>query len=148
MAGAARESTEGRYHQRPPRVVRSSFHSQSAPPPEPPTGKVRCGPIQSNRQSSPTTSAIAGTDDSSVEELLIVGADPATQITENLTVKVTGTVKTDFDLVTAEEEMGADLDELFADFDGEPYIDAATILMLSDSLGHLGFCRAVASRLR
>jgi hypothetical protein len=81
-----------------------------------------------SRQLSPTAFTIAGTDDTSVEPLLILGADPATQITEDLTVKVTGTVVTNFDLATVEEEKSVDLtDEMFADFEGEPYIDAITV---------------------
>lgn len=78
-------------------------------------GKIVTVSADVNRKLGPTSFTIAGTDDTTVEELLIVGADSSTQITEDLTVKVTGTVKTDFDLITFEKDMGVDLDDEVAE---------------------------------
>lgn len=71
---------------------------------------------------------IAGTDDTSVDEMLVVGADSTSELENDLTVSVTGTVQEDFDLVTVEENLGVDLeDELYEDWDGQTYIEASSI---------------------
>lgn len=77
-----------------------------------------------------TSFTIAGTDDTTVEPLLIMhslgGEDP--DLSPELTVQVTGTVMEAFDLPTVEEEMGVDLDDaLYEDWDGEPYVEASKI---------------------
>jgi hypothetical protein len=74
---------------------------------------------------------IAGTLQTSADELLIVSADPEMAIDENSAVEVTGVVMERFDVVGAEEFVGGDLDDgLFGDWDGEPYIQAETVEIL------------------
>lgn len=77
---------------------------------------------------SPTSLTIAGTEDTDVEPMLVVSADEVSGLEPDLTVRVTGTVHEAFDLPTVEDEMGLDLDdELYDEFDGEPYIEATSI---------------------
>lgn len=74
---------------------------------------------------------IAGTLQTSADELLIVSAAGGPAITEDSAVEVTGTVMERFDVVGAEEFVGGDLDEgLFGDYNGEPYIQAETIELI------------------
>ena len=71
---------------------------------------------------------IAGTDDTTVEALLVLADGQMEEVTPGLTVSVTGTVMESFDLPTVEEETGLDLDdEAFADFDGENYVVAESV---------------------
>lgn len=71
---------------------------------------------------------IAGTDDTTVEALLVIADGQMEEVTPGLTVSVTGTVMESFDLPTVEEETGLDLeDEAFTDFDGENYIVAENV---------------------
>lgn len=71
---------------------------------------------------------IAGTDDTSVEEVLVLHEKKLSEINEGLTVKVTGKVMESFDVPTVEEEMNVDLDdESFEDWDGEHYIKATNV---------------------
>lgn len=78
---------------------------------------------------------IAGTDDTTVEPLLIVhnqGEMP--ELEEGLTVGVTGTVQDAFDIVTVEEELGVDLDDtLYTDWEGERYIQANQVDLSVDA---------------
>ncbi|MFI7585363.1 hypothetical protein ACH9DO_16460 [Kocuria sp. M1N1S27] len=78
---------------------------------------------------------IAGTDDTTVEPLLIVhdqGEMP--ELEEGLTVGVTGTVQDAFEIVTVEEELGVDLDDtLYADWEGERYIQANQVDLSVDA---------------
>ncbi|KRF05196.1 hypothetical protein ASH00_12390 [Arthrobacter sp. Soil782] len=71
---------------------------------------------------------IAGTDDTTVEALLVIAEGEMEEVTPGLTVSVTGTVMESFDLPTVEEETGLDLDdEAFVDFDGENYVVAESV---------------------
>ncbi|NJC24014.1 putative small secreted protein [Arthrobacter pigmenti] len=77
---------------------------------------------------SDTSFTIAGTDDTTVEALLVVAQGEMEEVTPGLTVSVTGTVYESFDLPTVEDETGLDLeDEAFADWDGENYIVAQSV---------------------
>lgn len=81
-----------------------------------------------NEVISNSSFTIAGTDDTSVEPLLVVSSEQMSEVTSGLTVEVTGTVKESFDLPTVEEELGIDLDdELYEDWDGENYIQASQV---------------------
>lgn len=71
---------------------------------------------------------IAGTDDTTVDALLVIAEGEMQEVTPGLTVSVTGTVMESFDLPTVEEDTGLDLeDDAFADWDGENYIVAETV---------------------
>lgn len=77
---------------------------------------------------TPKSFTIAGTDDTTVEALLVLHDTELPEVTPGLTVGVTGTVQEAFDLPTVEEEMGVDLDDAaFEDWDGEPYIEATSV---------------------
>ena len=77
---------------------------------------------------TPMSFTIAGTDDTTVEALLVLHDMELPEVTAGLTVGVTGTVQEAFDLPTVEEEMGVDLDDAaFEDWDGEPYIEATSV---------------------
>jgi hypothetical protein len=77
---------------------------------------------------SPSSFTIAGTDETTVEALLVVHDKQLSELQPELTVKVTGTVHKAFDLPTVEEETGLDLeDELYEEWDGEPYIQATEV---------------------
>jgi len=74
------------------------------------------------------TFTIAGTDDTSVDPLLVTGAKSTSDLEPDLTVKVTGTVQEAFDLATVEDDLGVDLDDdLYDDWDGKPYIVASSV---------------------
>lgn len=76
----------------------------------------------------PSAFTIAGTDDTSVDELLVVSATEVSGLQPDLTVAVTGTVHTDFDLPTVEEELGVDLDDaLFEEYEQQAYISATSV---------------------
>lgn len=80
---------------------------------------------------SPEAFTIAGTLQTSAEELLIVHDGSVVLGDNSVAVMVTGTVQERFDLVGAEEFVGGDLDDgLYVDYDGEPYIQAETIELL------------------
>lgn len=81
-----------------------------------------------NEVLTPTSFTIAGTDDTEVEELLVVSADASNDLAADLTVEVTGMVHDAFDLTTAEEDLGTDLDDaLYEDWDGEPFVEATLV---------------------
>jgi len=74
---------------------------------------------------------IAGTLDTSAEELLIVSATGGPAVTEDSVVKVIGTVMERFDVAGAEEFAGTDLDDgLYTAYEGEPYIQAETVELI------------------
>lgn len=71
---------------------------------------------------------IAGTDDTTVEELLIVHNLDAAEIEQGLTVAVTGTVEEAFVVADVEDELGADLDDgLYTDWEQKRYINATEV---------------------
>ncbi|MHA7284300.1 hypothetical protein [Arthrobacter sp. TMS2-4] len=81
-----------------------------------------------NEVIDPTAFTIAGTDDTTVDELLIVHPEDLPEVSTEATVVVTGTVKEGFYVVTVEDELGVDLDDaLYEDWDGEPYVHATEI---------------------
>ena len=81
-----------------------------------------------NQVVSPESFTIAGTDDTTVDELLVLHDGSTTGLESDLDVSVTGTAEQEFVLVDVEESMGVDLDDdAFADWEGMPYIDASTV---------------------
>jgi hypothetical protein len=73
---------------------------------------------------------IAGTDDTTVDALLVLHPDPVAY-TPGDVLEVTGTVHGEFVLRDVEEELGTDLDdEMFRRWEGEPYISATSIEQL------------------
>ncbi|GAB3349395.1 hypothetical protein [Modestobacter lapidis] len=86
-----------------------------------------------NEVLSPMSFTIAGTDDTTVESLLVVGAGEDNQLAPETTVEVTGTVEESFVIEDVEEQLGVDLeDELFTDFDQEPYVMAGNVEVLEN----------------
>ncbi|TFV57714.1 hypothetical protein E4P41_14095 [Geodermatophilus sp. DF01-2] len=86
-----------------------------------------------NEVITPTAFTIAGTDDTSVEALLVVGATENNELAPETTVEVTGTVQQAFVITEVEEEFGIDLDdELFVDWEQEPYVVADTVEVLEN----------------
>ena len=78
-----------------------------------------------NEVVTPMSFTIAGTDETTVDPLLIVHDGTMTELSEGTDVEVTGTYQEAFDLPTVEENMDLDLDDDgFADHDKEPYIEA------------------------
>lgn len=76
---------------------------------------------------STDTFVIAGAAGTAVEPLLVVEEQEIPALDEGQVVQVTGTVQQDFDVATAEETLGIDLeDELYADYIGEPYLVATS----------------------
>lgn len=81
-----------------------------------------------NEVISPEVFTIAGTDETTVDALPVLHGEPMDTLESGLDVRVTGVVMTGFDLVAIEDEMGIDLDdELFEEWDGQPYIDATGV---------------------
>ncbi|WP_159617243.1 hypothetical protein [Arthrobacter zhaoguopingii] len=77
---------------------------------------------------SPVSFTIAGTDDTTVDELLIVHDEELPDVDPGQVVEVTGTVHEALDLPTVEEERGIDLeDDLYEDWDSETYVEAVSI---------------------
>ena len=77
---------------------------------------------------SPEVFTIAGTDDTTVDPLPILHQDPLDDLARDLVVRVTGIARVSFDIATVEEEMGIDLDdELFGEWEGQPYIEASVV---------------------
>ncbi|PJE93964.1 hypothetical protein CUT44_30940 [Streptomyces carminius] len=70
---------------------------------------------------------IAGTENTDVDELLVVSANAA-KVSEDQAVKVTGTVREGFDVVNVEEELGVRWDdEIYANWDDQHYLEATGI---------------------
>lgn len=78
----------------------------------------------------PVSFTIAGTDDTTVEALLVVhpGGELDPDISPGSIMKVTGTVMEAFNVETVEERLGVDLDDaLYEDWEGETYVNATSI---------------------
>jgi hypothetical protein len=89
-----------------------------------------------NEVITPEAFSIAGTDDTSVEALLVVGATGDTELAPETTVGVTGTVQEAFVVTEVEEELGGDLDDaLFAEWEQEPYVVADDVEVLENAEG-------------
>lgn len=73
---------------------------------------------------SSTAFTIAGTEDTTVSPVLVVGGEQTTNLEEGQAVEVIGTAQEAFDLLQVGE--GLD-DDLFADHDGQPYIEATEV---------------------
>lgn len=66
--------------------------------------------------------------DITLDPLLVMHDLGATGLEQDQAVEVVGTVMTDFDLTTAEEELGVDLeDELYTDYEGDPWLRATEV---------------------
>lgn len=77
---------------------------------------------------SPTSLVLAGTEDTEVEPLLVVGATEVGDLSEGQAVEVTGTAHGSFDVAEAEALLGVDLDDpLYEDHVGLPYLEAAEV---------------------
>ncbi|MGY1683199.1 hypothetical protein [Geodermatophilus sp. SYSU D01176] len=86
-----------------------------------------------NEVITPEAFTIAGTDDTTVEALLVVGATGNAQLAPETTVEVTGTVQEPFVVTEVEEELGVDLDDaLFAEWEQEPYVVADSVEVLEN----------------
>ena len=89
-----------------------------------------------NEVITPEAFTIAGTDDTSVEALLVVGATGDTELVPETTVGVTGTVMESFVLTDVEADLGVDLDDaLFAEWEQEPYVMAESVDVLENAEG-------------
>ncbi|WP_432534545.1 hypothetical protein [Kineococcus arenarius] len=85
---------------------------------------------------SPQAFIIAGTADTTVDPMLVVGATEVTGLTEGAVVEVTGTVHEALDLPQVEEDTGVDFqDDLFNDYDAEPYIMATSVTVVEQDEG-------------
>lgn len=81
-----------------------------------------------NEVLSPEVFTIAGTEDTTVDALPILHTDPLDDLAADVDVQVTGIAEVAFDIAAIEEDKGIDLDdELFEEWDGQPYIDASTV---------------------
>lgn len=82
---------------------------------------------------TPSAFTIAGTDDTAVEALLVVGATENNELAPETTVEVTGTVQQAFVLTEVEDELGIDLDDaLFEEWEQEPYVMADDVEVLQN----------------
>ena len=71
---------------------------------------------------------IAGTEDTSVEPLLVIHEEPVADLEADLTIQVTGIAYEEFEIADVEERTGLDLDdEQFEEWEGEPYVEATQI---------------------
>jgi hypothetical protein len=85
---------------------------------------------------TPTAFTIAGTDDTTVEALLVVGATEDTDLSPGTTVAVTGTVQESFTVRDAEERLRVDLDDTrFAAWEQQPYVIANSVEVAEDAQG-------------
>lgn len=83
---------------------------------------------QVNRIISPGAFTIAGTDETSVDALLVVHGEVNEALQQDYTAEVSGIAHQAFDLAAVEEELGEDLDPAaFEGWAGEPYIEATSI---------------------
>ena len=81
-----------------------------------------------NEVFGPNSFTIAGTEETSVEPLLVVGADMTADLEEGGVVQVTGTVQDAFEEVAVEDELGLDLtDDAYGDFENQEYIVAESV---------------------
>ncbi|TFV56167.1 hypothetical protein E4P41_16120 [Geodermatophilus sp. DF01-2] len=85
---------------------------------------------------SPSAFTIAGTDDTAVEPLLVIGATEFADLEPGVPVQVAGTVQLAFDVAAAEEAVGVDLDDaLFEGLAAEPYLVADDVDVLPSAGG-------------
>lgn len=83
---------------------------------------------------SPEAFTIAGTEDTTVEPILVVTQTPVAELETGVTVAVTGTVGETFAVVATEEELGIDLeDQRFSGWEGERYITATEVELLPEA---------------
>lgn len=76
---------------------------------------------------SDDTFVIAGAAGTAVDPLLILEMEEIPPLDEGQVVELTGTVQKGFEVVAAEEKLGIDLeDELYADYEGEPYLEVTS----------------------
>ncbi|WP_150306437.1 hypothetical protein [Planctomonas psychrotolerans] len=81
-----------------------------------------------NQVVTPEAFTIAGGDNTTVDELLVLHEGTVEGLEPELDVSVSGTAEVAFVLVDVEESMGIDLDDdAFAEWEGLPYIDATTV---------------------
>lgn len=80
---------------------------------------------------SPTALTISDPNDAELGDLLVIAKDATmSDLAADQVVEVVGTVRTDFQLTRVETDLALDLeDELFQDFEGDPYIEATEINM-------------------
>lgn len=84
-----------------------------------------------NEMVSPKSFTIAGTDDTSVDPLLIVTDEDLAEISPGVIVKVTGVVREAFNLPTVEEKMDLEVEDgAMENWDGEPYLQGTGIEIL------------------
>ncbi len=77
---------------------------------------------------SDTALTIAGTEDTTVEPLLIIHAEPVDGLERDIVVQVTGIPYSRLGIAEVEERMGLDLDdEQLAEWEGQPYVEATRI---------------------
>jgi hypothetical protein len=77
---------------------------------------------------SPLSFTIAGTDETTVDALLVIHDGKISGVEPGLAVQVTGIVHRDFDVAAAEKETGLDLDgALHEQWQGETYIVASQV---------------------
>ncbi|WP_169079113.1 hypothetical protein [Microcella alkalica] len=77
---------------------------------------------------------IAGTDDTTVEALLVVHDGTMADIEEGLAVQVTGEVEEGFDVMTVEDDLGVELDDdAYADWEDDRFIRADSIENVTDT---------------
>ncbi len=71
---------------------------------------------------------IAGTDETTVDELLVVHDGSYPELAPGLTVSVTGTVHSVFGIEEVQSDTGVELDqEAYADWESSPYIEATSV---------------------
>ncbi|MFE7629422.1 hypothetical protein [Kocuria sp. NPDC057446] len=71
---------------------------------------------------------IGDPDDITLDPLLVLHDLGATGLEQDQAVEVVGTVMASFELATAEEELGVDLeDELYTDYEGDPWLRATEV---------------------
>lgn len=81
-----------------------------------------------NKIIAPDAFTIAGTEDTTVDPLLVLHKDAQPELKPELTVKVTGTVHVAFDFPAVEKDLGVDPDDaLFEDWNGKPYLQGSKI---------------------
>ncbi|GAA3710821.1 hypothetical protein GCM10022377_25490 [Zhihengliuella alba] len=75
-----------------------------------------------------TSFTIAGTGDASVDELLVVAPGEEAGVSEDSSVRVTGTVEESFDVAAVEEELGVSLDGTeYEEWQGQRYLLASRV---------------------
>ncbi|MQA34738.1 hypothetical protein [Modestobacter roseus] len=81
-----------------------------------------------NELIGPNAFTIAGTANTSVPALLVIGEDSASGLESGQVVQVSGTVEDPFNEATAEGDLGIELtDDAFLDFQGDVYLVADSV---------------------